>query len=134
VDAGTPYERHNVALPGRESITHFIDVLEAIINAGDAAERARDVVEHTLHNMRQDAKLGHARGGCAPQIVQRPVEVFDLVGIFAPVDGIFPPRLFERGVQLALAFRVAGVDSAVADSAKSGCSWPMTSRSSRSGS
>ena len=47
-------------------------VLRAIINTGDAALVAANMIEHCLDDVRLYAKLGHSSRHRAPQIVMHP--------------------------------------------------------------
>jgi hypothetical protein len=84
-----------VALPSGERRAHLVDILKAIVDAGDAAEGARDVVEDALDHMGQDAEFGHTRGGRATQIVQCPIQ--------SSISSNGSPLAIARSRRLALA-------------------------------
>ena len=51
------YQPEHVRFPGGERVAHLIDVLKAVIDGGDAAEGAGDVVQDAFDNVGQDAEL-----------------------------------------------------------------------------
>lgn len=70
---GLPVRGRSRTWPFLQGCSHLRQVAEAIVDAGDAAETARGVVENAFDDVRDDAELGEAGRRCAPQVVHDPV-------------------------------------------------------------
>src|SRR5262249_20912204 len=65
--------RLNVISPTLQCLAHRVGVARSIINSCNPALVAADVIKDCLDDVRLNAKLGHAGGASAAQIVQMPI-------------------------------------------------------------
>ena len=58
--------------PEVRGCTHFVGEIMPLINAGDAAKRARDVIEQAFDYWKIDAKARQPAGSGAPDVMKYP--------------------------------------------------------------